>query len=318
MTDIAKIADVIKNNNSFAIAVHVNPDGDCLGSSSALLIALRSMQKKAHILLDGDVPKRLSCLVDEDFFGNPDDDYDVCIAVDVASTYMMGSVFERAFRRAPVTCCIDHHGTNSGYADYNFVDADAAAAAEAVYVFIKDYLKAEITAPIAERIYTAIASDTGSFQYSNTTSRTHDIASELLKYNFDAPAVMRNLFEKKTLNQLLLKSEVISALEFFCDGKVCFATVDRPLLEKYSMAFEHADDLASLPRSIDGVEVGVYIKEKGKNEVKLSLRSNEYIDVAAIAQKLGGGGHIRAAGVTMHCTKEQAVKTVIEEIEKVM
>lgn len=318
MTDIAKIADVIKNNNSFAIAVHVNPDGDCLGSSSALLIALRAMNKKAYILLDGNVPKRLSHLVEDDFFGNPDDAYDVCIAVDVASTYMMGSIFEKTFKRAPVTCCIDHHGTNGGYADFNCVDAVAAAAAEVVYIFIRDYLETEITAPIAERIYTAIASDTGSFQYSNTTSRTHDIASELLKYNFDAPAVMRNLFEKKTLNQLRLKSEVISALEFYFDGKVCFATVDSELLEKYSMAFEHADDLASLPRSVEGVEVGVYVKVKGKNEVKLSLRSNEYIDVAEIAQKLGGGGHVRAAGVTMHCTKEQAVETVLEEIGKVM
>ncbi len=318
MTDIAKIADVIKNNNSFAIAVHVNPDSDCLGSSSALLLALRAMNKEAKILLDGNYPKRISHILGDDFLGNPDDSYDVCIAVDVASTYMMGNVYEKTFKKSSVTCLIDHHGTNEGYADYNWVDANAAAAAELVYVLIKDYLDTKITASIAERIYTAIASDTGSFQYSNTTSNTHIIASELLKYDFDAAAVMRNLFEKKTIEQLQLKSEVISTLEFYFDGKVCFATVDNDLLKKYSMSFENADDLASLPRSIEGVEIGVYVKVRGENEVKFSLRSNEYADVSKIAQNLGGGGHVRAAGVTVNASKDEALKMVLDEIKKVM
>lgn len=318
MKDIAKIAKIIKKNNSFAIAVHMNPDADCLGSSSALIFALRAMGKSAHIVLDGNIPKRLSTIVSEDFLGNPDESYDVCLAVDVAATYMMGTVYERTFNKASVKCCLDHHGTNCGYAEYNHIDGEAAAAGEIVYTLLNDCLKTKITPEIAKSLYAAIASDTGSFQYSNTTKRTHAIASRLLECNFDAPGLMRELFEKKSLNQLKLHSEVVSALEFCFDGRVCIAVVDNELLEKHGMTFEQADDLASLPRSIDGVEIGLYVKVRGENEVKISLRSNEYADVSKIAQNLGGGGHIRAAGVTLKCSKDDAVKAVLEEIGKVM
>jgi len=318
MKDIAKIAKVIKKNNSFAIAVHMNPDADCLGSSSALIFALRAMGKSAHIVLDGNVPKRLSGIAYEDFLGNPDDSYDVCLAVDVAATYMMGDIYEKTFKKAAVTCCLDHHGTNSGYADYNHVDADAAAAGEIIFALLNDYLKIKMTSEIARCLYAAIASDTGSFQYSNTTKKTHAIASKLLDWDFDAPALMRDLFEKKSLNQLRLHSEVVSKLEFCFDGRVCIAVVDNDILEKHGMTFEQADDLASLPRSIEGVEIGLYVKVRGENEVKISLRSNEYADVSKIAQTLGGGGHIRAAGVTLKCSKDDAIKAVLSEIRKVM
>jgi len=318
MNDIAKIAEIIKKNNSFAIAVHVNPDADCLGSSSALVIALRDLGKNASIVFDGIVPKRLSGFAKEEFFASPDDSYDVCIAVDVAATYMMGSVYERTFQKALVTCCLDHHGTNPGYADYSYIGADASAAGEIIFDFLNDYLNIKMTPEIAKCLYAAIASDSGSFQYSNTTNRTHAIASKLMEYDFNAPALMRDLFEKKSLNQLRLHSEVVSNLEFCYDGRVAIAVVDNALLEKHSMTFEQADDLASLPRSIEGVEIGLYVKVKGENEVKVSLRSNEYADVSLIAKNLGGGGHIRAAGVTLHMTKDDAIKTILEEIGKVM
>ncbi len=317
--DISKIAEVIKSAGRVAIAVHKNPDSDCLGSASALLIALRQMGKTAHIFVDGAMPKRLGFLTDESFFTqNTETPYDVCIAVDVASLELMGSVKEEVYDKADIKCCIDHHGTNSGYAEYNYVDGKAAAAGELVYFFIKDYLEQEVTVEIAMRLYAAIASDTGSFQYSNTTPRTLIIASELMARGIDAPFVMRTLFERKTKEQLQLKADVTNNLRFYADGKICVALVDDKLLSKYSMAFEEADDIAGLPRSIIGVEVGAYIKVKGEKECKISLRSNEYTDVSAIAKLWGGGGHLRAAGLTIKETPEVAEKLLIEALEKVV
>lgn len=315
--NICDVAKVIKDNDNFALAVHVNPDGDCIGSASALLLTLRSMGKRAHTVLDGTVPQRLAFLAEDGFLGNADGGYDVCIAVDVASDYMMGSVYESTFKHAKVTCCLDHHGTNKGYADINCIDPDASAAGEVVYDLIENHLGG-VSPDAAMRLYAAIASDTGSFRYSNTTARTHLIASKLLEKDFDAPLVMRLLFEVKTVNQLRLKSDVINGLKFELGGKVCIAVLEQCTLDKYGMTFEDADDLASLPRSLDGVEVGVFIKVKAPNEVKVSLRSNAYADVAQIAASLGGGGHIRAAGVTIKADRVTAEKMILEELKKVM
>ena len=316
--DFEKIANAIKENENIAVVIHINPDSDCLGSGSGLVLALKQMGKKAHLFVDGSIPKRLCFYADESFFGQTEDAYDVCIAVDVAATYMMGAMKEKVYDKARIKCCIDHHETNAGYADFNCVDAEASAAGEVIYTFLKDYLKADITDEIAKRLYAAIAADTGSFQYSNTTAKTHLVASELLKKDIDAPNLMRVLFERKSIEQLMLKSEVVQNLKFYEDGRICVAVVDAPMLDKYHMAFEEADDLASLPRSVNGVEVGIYAKVKGENEVKMSLRSNEYVDVSSVAASLGGGGHKRAAGVTISAPVEEALDTIIDAVKKVL
>lgn len=312
------IAKLLKDNHSIAIAVHVNPDCDCIGSAVALLKTLRAMDKKVYIYCESQIPKRLSFLMSDDYVACDDETYDVCLAVDVAEPFLMGKVKENIFDKAKITCCLDHHATNKGYAKYNYVDSKAAAAGEIVFSFIKDYLGENVTDDVAASLYAAIASDTGSFRYSNTTGHTHAVISELMGYNIDAPGIMRILFERKTEEQLRLNSEVVSGLKFYNEGKVCVAVVDRKLLSKYQMAFDEADDIASLPRSIVGVEVGVYIKVKGDRECKVSLRSNEYVDVSAVAKSLGGGGHMRAAGVTVYESEKETEKIILSAIEKVI
>ncbi len=313
------IAETVKSAESIAIAIHKNPDSDCLGSAAALLLALRGMGKTVHIFVDGSVPKRLDFLVEDDYFApHTDFVYDVCVAVDVASEHLMGSVKETVYDKAKVKCLIDHHATNAGYAALNYVDAGAAAAGEIVYFFIKDFLMCEVTHEIAMRLYTAIAGDTGSFQYSNTTPKTLVVASELMATGIDAPRIMRTLFECKTANQLKLSAEVTSNLRFYANGKICVALVDAPMLLKYDMQFDEAEDIASLPRSIAGVEAGVYIKVKDENECKISLRSNEYADVASVAKQMGGGGHLRAAGVTIYENADKAERIIVEALEKIV
>lgn len=314
----SKFIDIINKNESFAIVIHVNPDGDCLGSSAALACALRSIGKTVDIFLDGEIPQRLEFVWLENFFGKTEKKYDVCIAVDVAAGYMMGNVKESVFDNAAYTCCVDHHGTNSGYAMCNIINAEASAAGEVVYGLLKQRLNIELNDDIARYLYIAIASDTGGFRYSNTTSETHKIASELMRYDIKAPLIMRRLFELKSIEQLRLKNDVVSNLRFYNDNKICVVSVDGEMLAKYQLTFEQADDLAQLPRCINGVEVGVYLKIKGEKDVKVSLRSNDCVDVSAVAAALGGGGHKRAAGVTLKLDALEAEKSIVSEILKVM
>ena len=312
------ISRMISDAQTIAVTVHRNPDGDCLGSAAALVIALRSIGKEAYVFCSSPIPERLRFIAGEEFQTSFRDSWDLCIAVDVAEDYMMEDVFETVFSKADATACIDHHKTNKGYADVNYVDGEASAAGEIIFDFICNFLDVEITAEIAERLYAAIASDTGSFRYSNTTWKTHHIVSELLKTGFDSSEVMYRLFEKKSASQLALHAEVVSNLKFYENGKICMAYVDSGMLRKYSMTFDEADDLATLPRTIDGVEVGVYIKVRSDNECKVSLRSNKYVDVSEVAALLGGGGHLRASGLTVNDTLEKTIEILHDAIKKVI
>lgn len=318
VNDMESIAKIITENSKFSIVIHTNPDGDCIGSALALARCLRKLGKSADIYCDGEVPSRLSFLLCDDVISTcPDKKYDVCIAVDVAELSMMGALCDTAFTMCKTTCCLDHHGTNNGYCNFNYVEPKASAAGEVIYKLINT-LGVKITPDIALPLYVAIASDTGSFRYSNTTPATHAIVSALMETGIDASAVMRRLFEVKTIEQLRLNAEVVSNLKFYENGKICVCIVDEKMLSKYNMSFTEADDIASIPRSIAGVEVGIYIKVKGENDCKVSLRSNEYVDVSAIAKSLGGGGHIRAAGLTVKKGPLETEEIIVELVKKVI
>ena len=311
-----KITEFIKQKDNFVLIPHRNPDGDCLGSVCALVQALRNMGKTAYISLPEEPDSRLEFLWNESYRTPENFQCDACIAVDVAATYMMGDLYENIFTKAPSTACIDHHGTNPGYADVNCVVPEAAAAGEVVFDIIKDYLDCEMTASVCVCLYSAVSSDTGCFRYSNTTASTHMKAAYLVDSGIDASAIVRRLFETKSLESIRIQNDIVETIELFCDGKVCVAVVDQPMLDKYGMTFSMVDDYASLPRNVKGVEVGIFLKVKGENEVKASLRSNEYADVSAVAARLGGGGHIRAAGVTINSCLEDAKKVIIDAVEK--
>ena len=310
------IVDFLKENDNFILIPHRNLDGDCLGSVTALLLGLRSIGKTAFISLPEEPVSRLAYLWSEDYRTPPDFECDVCIGVDVAATYMMGDLYEEIFVKAPKTACIDHHGTNCGYAQINAVVPEASAAGEVVYDILKDGLGCDMTEEICISLYSAISSDTGCFRYSNTTPKTHRIAACLVESGIDASEIVRRLFETKSLNSVKIQSDIVDTMEFCCNGKVCVVTVDQPMLDKYGMTFAMVDDYAGLPRNIEGVEVGVFLKVKGADEVKASLRSNSYADVSKVAASLGGGGHIRAAGVTVNDTPDKAKKLIIDAIEK--
>ena len=314
---IDKIADFILNNDNYVIIPHRNPDGDCLGSAVGLAYGLRGIGKTAYVSLPNAFGDRLSFLWDDSLATPADFVCDVCIAVDVASTYMMAQLDDGIFNKAPRTVCLDHHGTNTGFAQLNFVDAKAAACGEVVYRLLVS-LGCSIDERIASALYAAIASDTGSFRYSNTTGETHRIAGKLVDSGIDAAGIMKLLFETKRRNELEAMAGIISNMEYHFDGKVCLTYVDDALLEKYGVTFDGVDEYVSVPRTVEGVEVGVFFKCYSDKETKVSLRSNDYVNVADIAASLGGGGHIRAAGVTISDCLDNAKKIVLEKIKPLL
>ncbi len=316
MNNLCEIALLLRQKDNFIIIPHKNPDGDCLGSSVALLLGLRDIGKTAYISLPNNYGERLSFLWDDSYNTPKSFSCDVCIVVDVAADYMLAQLKEEIFDKAPFTLCLDHHGTNSGIADINFVDAKASAAGEVIYRLLLE-MKCSISTDIASALYSAIASDTGSFRYSNTTSDTLKIAAELVDTGIDSAKIMRILFETKSIAQTRIMSDIIDNMEFYFDNKVCITYCNEQMLQKYNLTFDDVDEYSTLPRTIKGVEVGMFLKCYNEQETKASLRSNEYADVAQVAASLGGGGHIRAAGVTINTNLETAKQILLNEVSKI-
>ncbi|MBQ4631437.1 MAG: DHH family phosphoesterase [Clostridia bacterium] len=317
MNTIAQTAQFLKENNNFIIIPHRSPDGDCLGSSSALLLALRALGKNVKIALPTPVTKRLMFIWDESF-EQGDFEPEVAIAVDDAATYMMLELYDDIFAKAKKSICIDHHGTNEGFAkDLNLVDSTSAAAGEIVYRIICE-MGVGLTKDIAERLYVSIADDTGGFQYSNTTSETLKIAASLHDCNIESDEIMRKLFATHTTEEMNLLKFVTDRMEYHFDSKVCLTYVDDEALLKSGAEMNQADAWIGLTRSTEGVEVGLMFKLIAPNETRISLRSNEYVDVSAVAKKFGGGGHVRAAGVTINESYETAKEMLLNELKELV
>jgi len=316
MNTIAQTASYLANHDNFIIIPHRSPDGDCLGSSSALLLALRSLGKNARIALPTPATERLSFIWSSDY-EQGDFEPEVAVAVDVADTYMMLGLYDEIFAKAKSTVCIDHHATNPAFANVNCIDATAAAAGEIVSEVI-EAMGVTLNRDIAERLYVAIADDTGGFQYSNTTHRTHRIASKLFKSGIDSAGIMKALFATHTKAELELLKFVTARMEYHFGGKVCLSWVDSEALKASDAQMPNADAWIGLTRSGEGVEVGLMFKLIDDEEIRVSLRSNNYVDVSAVAKKFGGGGHVRAAGITFYESFESAKAKLLAELEKLV
>lgn len=316
MNTVSEIARYLKGHDNFYIIVHKNPDGDCLGSAKALCLALRAMGKSAAVCLPNMAPSRLGFFWDE---GLETKDFacETALCVDVASFGQMGGLYEEIYKSAPHSVCIDHHGTNEGYADMNLIDGKSAAAGEIVYDIIAE-LGCGMDAEIAEALLIAICEDTGCFQYSNTSSVTHAIASELYKFIPNPEPLMRALYGTHSKGEITALRAIIPSMEFYFGGKVCVITADIRELKSMGLEGSEVDAWLPLPRSVEGVEVALIFKIHSENELKLSLRSNDYVDVSMLASKFGGGGHIRASGVTFTEGIESAKAKVLSELEKLV
>ena len=316
MNTLNEIASYLKENNNYAIITHKNPDGDCLGCAKALCLALKNMGKYAKIVLPNPHSPRHDFFWDKSLEeGNFIPECAVC--VDVASISQMGLAYESHFQKIPASVCIDHHGTNEGFADLNYVDAKSAACGEIIYELLSE-MGAELKVSIAEALLVAIADDTGSFQYSNTSSKTHQTVSELYKIIPNPEPIMRALYGTHTKSEIDVLKEIIPSIEYHFGGKVCFMFADLEMIKKIGADPSNVDAWVGIPRSVKGVEVAAVFKIHSENEVKVSFRSNDYVDVSSLAAKFGGGGHIRASGATFFESADKAKEKILSELEKLV
>jgi phosphoesterase RecJ-like protein len=303
----------MRDLDGILIFPHINMDGDALGSSSALCLALRSLGKKAYVMINEPVPKNL------DFLECGCTTTDDSVLEKVQLSLMLDcSGFNRipgridAWDRGCLKGCIDHHSTPGRGIRFDFhrIEPKSAATGEIIYRLIKE-LGAEITLDIANCIFAAITTDTGNFQHTNTTSRSHEIVGHLYKVEgFNSKVVSALIYDRKSKEALKMESAVLSSLEFYEDGKVAVGKVTQKLLKECGCTMDESEGIIPRIMSIDGVECGCLFKETEVN-IRTSLRGRTYANVERVASRFGGGGHILASGCTFECSIDEAEERII-------
>lgn len=310
-----KIIEKIKMANTVGIFTHINPDGDALGSSYSLKSVLKAMGKRAEVYLCGSAEPCVCDIVSASF--EPEfsaEECDMLIALDCADIERLG-IFKDTFASHNNTAAIDHHVTHRHFAGETIV-GDISSTCELIYGMYKE-MGVTLGIDAATDLYTGIATDTGNFKYSSVTGETHRVAAELIEMNVPFAEISKRVFDTKTRQYLALKSRAIAALEFYCDNKVAVLKLDNSDFEECGIGEAEASGIVTLPCQIEGVEVGIYIRQRGDEGLKISLRSARYVDVAEVAGIFGGGGHIRAAGYSVEESKRnENLKKLIAEIEK--
>lgn len=305
--DVRQAAEFLRSNDDYLILMHANPDGDTLGCGYALCGALQRMGKRAKAVCPEEIPHKFDYL----FAAAKEQEFEpkIIVCVDVADTRLLGDMKELGDK---AELCIDHHETNTGYAQRTLVRPDYAAACELVYEVITE-LGVVIDRELANCIYTGAATDTGCFKFSNTTPQTHIIAAEMMKFGADFARINYVNFDLKTQGRIKLEQEVLNNIKYFEGGRVAVVTVTLELLERLKDV--DSDDigaLSNIPRQIEGVDVGICVKEKKPGVFKASMRTSSLVNAADVCSDLGGGGHARAAGCSFEgVTLDEAVDKIV-------
>lgn len=319
------IINKLKESKNIIILPHISADGDALGSSLALALALKKTAKNVRAYFEEEIPHLFTFLPGREIatkYSNPDNNPseipggETVVALDTGDLERLGKRVE-IFNNSSNKINIDHHPTNTHFAEINYVNPKAAATCEIVYELIKE-LGIGLDNDIALCLYTGILTDTGGFKYSNTTSMTHSIVSELLNYQIDVPTISYRLFDAVSEEKLKLIGKAINSLELFEDGKLALITITRNMLAETGALDEDTEGIINYARNINGVEVAALFKENAELGTKVSLRSKSYANVAEVALKHSGGGHKNAAGCTINENPEEAKKIIINDLIKII
>ncbi|MNJ46746.1 Bifunctional oligoribonuclease and PAP phosphatase NrnA [compost metagenome] len=297
---------------------HVQPDGDAVSSTLVVGWLLSCLGKNYVMVNEGPIPQRMSYLLHSDRIMDLSvtslgKSYKHVICVDCADFRRVGKTSDYFAPDAQILN-IDHHPTNDGYGSVNLIVPEAAATVEILYDLVKCF-GFTLSKDIATAIYTGLLTDTGGFRYSSTSPKVMAIASDLLEYGVDGPELSQLLLEQMTLPQLRLLTSALNGLQMSDDGKISWVTIDDEDMKKSGAIHEDLEGIVNYPRNIQGVEVGLLFKVIDENAVKVSMRSAGNVDVAAVAQSFGGGGHVRAAGVRMQGDLKDVVSRILEQVK---
>jgi len=308
---LTEIREALVAADSVLIFPHIFMDGDTFGSSVALCLALREKGKTAFVLIEDPIPGYLKfledglCTYDIDIIKEPD----LCVAIDSSDPERFVKRREKFFA-GKKTLNIDHHKTSKLFADYNYVDPGAAATGEIIYDLLIEMGMAPDKKQY-EAIYAAIVTDTGSFQYTNTTMKSHQVTVELLRHGIDSGFVNRMLYQNTRLQKLNVSGRILGTIKTFAGGEAVIAYLTKEMLSEAEALMEDAEGVTEILRSISGVELAIFAKEFKADKTRISMRSKSWADTAELSLKYGGGGHSRAGG----CTINEPIFTAIEMIE---
>ncbi|MCQ2911719.1 MAG: bifunctional oligoribonuclease/PAP phosphatase NrnA [Clostridia bacterium] len=316
--DFKEIFSVINKYDNILIAGHKNPDGDCIGSCVSLGLLLTKMGKQVSIFIK-DMPHEFKILKGTYLYTNKlEENYDLVVTLDCADD---GRVeIKEQFKNAKETINIDHHKDNPMFATYNYVDENSSSVAEIMY----DLYKANdvtLDKDIAEAIYVGIISDTALFQNLNTTEKTMNIAASLMKYNINFNKIIGNLFFSKTFTEMKLIGKAMDNAKVYHNGDIIVSTLTKEEIASLNAKSNETSSIISMIRQVEGTKIACFIYEPIPHNVKVSLRCDVPYDVCEIAQSIGGGGHILAAGAIvknkpMEEVKKEVIDLMIEQIER--
>lgn len=308
--NVEQCAKLLKDNDDILILTHAHPDGDTLGCGFALCRALMKMGKIVSVINADEIPKKYNYLYEDiaPMIIKPN----YVVAVDVATETLLGDLNGKYH----IDLCIDHHSTNTEYAD-NLLLNDVPAACQIVYDVIKE-LGVEIDSRMASCLYTGLTTDTGCFRYASTTADTYRVAADLIELGADNGKINRIMFETKTKTFANLERLALDSMEFFADDRVAVITITQEMYEKTGSNEQETEAIAPLTRQVEGVEVGITIREKVDGSCKASIRTFEKVNAAELAKMFGGGGHPQAAACRFDCDVVQAKNQLVDKVESLL
>jgi len=315
-----QIGQALREGGRFAVLSHVRPDGDALGSQLALGLSLKRLGKDVRIWNEEGMLEKYSFLPSANLLTKPPadpEDVDVAIALDTAIQNRLGTALP-AVRSAKVWINIDHHPSNPGYGDLVYINPKAPATGQILFELIQSE-KLPIDAAIAENLYVAISTDTGSFQYPNTTARTFEMAAELVRAGVDVGRVSQLTYENYPRRRAELLRDLLGTMRFEANDRVASFSLSLATAKKLGVLPEDNEGLIDHLRAIHGIIVAVFFEELADGKVRVSMRSkNEKVNVCAICEKFGGGGHVLAAGARIPGTLAEVEKKILEEVRDVV
>lgn len=313
MNTFSEVMEKLKKAESVAIFAHENPDGDALGSMSAAKAILEHMGKTVFICLETMPHEKFSYLEEWKVVSGKKIEADTALALDCGAFNRLGGLGS-LYESFDVKLSLDHHFSNTPFADCYYTNPNSAACCELVYDMAIE-LCGEVPEKAMKGLYTGLSTDTGHFKFSNVTEKTLTIAAKLVGMGLDHRKITNVLYDTVKKQKLKFLGEIYSKIEFLSDGRISFLYCSDELLDKFGVNIDDVEELPNTILSIEGVLVAILLKDKDGGGYKVSMRGKDVIDLATIASLFGGGGHVNAAGLSITENKDMVLESLIAKIE---
>ncbi|MCU0796954.1 MAG: bifunctional oligoribonuclease/PAP phosphatase NrnA [Akkermansiaceae bacterium] len=315
----AQIRQWLESHESFVLLSHVRPDGDAIGSQLALGFALEAAGKKVRFINEDGLPENLAFMAGSERIETPPDEAvvaDVVIALDTATRQRLGEKALAAVAGCGKWINIDHHKSNPGYGDLNWIDSGSPATGQILYQMIRAF-GLPLPAESRDAIYVAVSTDTGSFQYAGTTAETYEMAADLVRCGLEVGKINALIYDNHPMRRVELMRALLNTLEVRGKGQVATWLLSQQTMQALGVRPEDSEGLIDIIRAIQGVIVAVFFEELPDGKIRVSMRSKDLrFDACKVCAMFGGGGHSLAAGIRMAGPMAEARERVLSAVEE--